>query len=796
MDIRIAHLACQYHVVGSGAAGGSLVVQSRLDQLAGQRVMSSMEAALEQALGNDPAVYVFRRVRSSVFLNPHSRTDAWLADRWGSRLAAALLRTLADDPGDHVNLMRFRDQADYVAHFCIALEQGTAWEDWYLKSFSAYRESGSQHAIGAVLMEHRSQLAAIFGYLHQYGRLKQVLAALDSAAVQTLWSDGVGAARVNDSETLRPLFAAALDLIEQLNLWQVPPRDRESLFLEYLSENSAPADWRDRQGLAAAVLSVLHFMRRRGYLETEREIPPHPDRLETALAHLDWLDTDWLAAAIRKLSDEPTDTPELPLPPARRSLPARQRALIDDLSLLLRGEELQLDLAVPDSPANALRIYALLVARAPRWADDPAALNLIQNLLLASALLGAANSPPRALSYLRRGELQRAIGEIAEASRANAAAPFRFIAGIGDAGIELLEQLIESLSTVGVGRARGELEALQQEARPAPLPLRAQKGKSEIHRGQNLQAVSPGRGIRTRCAGVYLLVRALQDARLASLSDTCGYPPLDMAERFQALVLALGICWMGDAALDGEYLDPGLGVLAGMDKAPTLVQVRELWCKATREDHARFQTALLQMLASVRLLQPSIMRLYSVPFGMERTAWIVGDESAQLFPLGCVVRPGETVEQRLSQWLEVWTETAGVTPTITADSECGLGYFKNESEQAHARGREGLLAALRSVGRVSLGDPETDLCLSLTAIVLLRLWARWLTRFNNSSPDYLLDHFIRRSGLVQNEADSLVVGLDSRPLDLILEMAGYLAELDRVPWLGSSKLRFKCGSYS
>ena len=83
-----------------------------------------------------------------------------------------------------------------------------------------------------------------------------------------------------------------------------------------------------------------------------------------------------------------------------------------------------------------------------------------------------------------------------------------------------------------------------------------------------------------------------------------------------------------------------------------------------------------------------------------------------------------------------------------------------------------------------LGLPEVDLTVVLAAITLLRMWARWLRRFADSSVPYLLENLIRRPGRVYVDPNRILVELEPRPLDVVLEMAGYTAALERVSWLG------------
>jgi hypothetical protein len=114
-----------------------------------------------------------------------------------------------------------------------------------------------------------------------------------------------------------------------------------------------------------------------------------------------------------------------------------------------------------------------------------------------------------------------------------------------------------------------------------------------------------------------------------------------------------------------------------------------------------------------------------------------------------------------------------------------------EESAAHRAGRERLLAALAALEGGELGLPAADLTVALTALAILRLWARWLRQFAGSSAPYLLAQFIQRPGRFYRRADGLLIELERRPLDLVLDIAGYTADLERVPWLGGQKIRFQ-----
>jgi hypothetical protein len=56
---------------------------------------------------------------------------------------------------------------------------------------------------------------------------------------------------------------------------------------------------------------------------------------------------------------------------------------------------------------------------------------------------------------------------------------------------------------------------------------------------------------------------------------------------------------------------------------------------------------------------------------------------------------------------------------------------------------------------------------------------------------YLLNNFIRRPGRITVDDETIVVELETRPLDIVMEMAGYTAAIACVPWLGQRRVIFK-----
>ena len=775
MDGRVAHLHSRYRVFG---ARGEVARETaaRLEVIKRERLSAALTDALEAALDGEESVYVLRRVRARVGLTLNETTDTRIANRWGEQLAGAVVRALAS--GDGANLVRFDSQADYVAQFVAALLNGDAWERWYFTAFTRARADTVQATLRRVLLDNRRHLAHVLARLSEAGTLGPALDALDPRTRRELWdgephdeaharttsadeapADGAPADGVDGDgvESVRALYALALALVEELGA-RVDGRACEELLGVYLQTSPPAPDWRDPRALAVALFDVLLFLERRGLLGRETAAPL-PEVLGGVLVKYDWLDAEWLKGALVELLCGAREAVRLP---ARRGATPRQLELLRALdAVALEGARPNTRGAADDLHADALRLYAALVGREPRWADDAAAKTVIQHLLAVRRLLLGAAQPEALARRLRQGDAEGALRSVAEESRAGVAAAVRFVAALGEPAAALLEKL-----DGGRKRARG-------------------------HEGV-------GVGVESACAGASLLLRAIFDARLHLLDlETDGARLTTTAK----LILALGLRLFGaEAATAGESLDEGLCLLAGLEGPLPLDSLREAWAS----DEAcgeRLQRALLKAAAGRRHLRAGVMHVYRVELEGGRSALVAADESAQLWPLGSVVGGREDESRVVAAWLDAWESASGVRPRVVADEGVAVedanahdhssGSVCEESSSLHESGRAALREALASLDGGRLGLANTDLSMALAACSLLRLWARWLRNFSESGVPYLVGQFLSRSGRVYAGREALTVELERAPLDIVLETAGYLAVLERVPWLGGRRLGFR-----
>jgi hypothetical protein len=710
MDGRIGRLHNCYRVTGSVEAAAQ--VTARLDRLARERLPEQLAEALDLALGDDPAVYVVRHLDIHLALRlDEDVSDGRLAADWARGLAIAIVRAIARRPA-LVEIIRFDDPADYIARFVTDLAGGAAWERWYYHPFEAYRSHRSlSEAVRDMLLDHDNDLPQILALLRRCGSLGRVLAALEPAALRRVWLRLHGADPRSPPEEVRPLLALAVRLLVHLDLWAGPPAEIDLLWAAYVATAPAPADWRDRRSLTEALLAVLRFLSGRGAVRPTAAL--QDDILAGpplgVLAELDWLDLDALRLALATWT-----APEVAFPGAGPPLPSgptpRQADLLGELLTLVRHGGIVLDRARPDDPANGLALFAALAAHAPRWADDPLVPALIERLLSAWAAKERGGPPASDPT----GELARLVPDAAD--------------------------LVEALSggALGSGATRAT-EVL----------------------------------IETDCAGVLLLLRAIQDLRLPTLVTAASRDASETPLALDALLLTLGFQWAGPAGVRGGQFDPALVLLAGLEEAPEPGTVAEVLGEAAPESCSRFGTALVRQLAGLHVVGEEVLYVCTLDGEGGTSILVAGDREAGPWPLGRVVPGDDEIRATLEEWRDLWDEAMGCRPSLVPGSEAIL--------------RETLAA----VGHGWMGRPAADLLSSLTAIAVLRVWARWLRRFDQSSCPYLLTHFLRRPGRFLARPDEVLVQYEPRPLDIVLEMSGYFDQMERVSWLGGRRVRFQ-----
>ncbi|MGK2855668.1 MAG: hypothetical protein ACSLFQ_00535, partial [Thermoanaerobaculia bacterium] len=295
MQPTIGRWRTRYLIAGEGRDGAA-----RLDASVRARAVEAYAAALDQTFADDPAVWVLRHVRLDLtVVNPSATRETAIATLWGQRSCAAVVDAVVRHADDSALVMRFEDTAAFIAQWIGDLLDGVAWDRWSYGAFSPYRGRSTDDAIRAVLLDNREHLSAVLRRLAALRRVPQLLARTSPATARALWHVAIRDESASESpESFRVLVHAAIAVGDHLNLWTGDsPGASETLEAWFASSPRLP-DWTEPRALAEAVLGVLGFLRGRGWI---CEDPPRgidATRIATAVDELEWLDREWLAAAI------------------------------------------------------------------------------------------------------------------------------------------------------------------------------------------------------------------------------------------------------------------------------------------------------------------------------------------------------------------------------------------------------------------------------------------------------------------------------------------------------------------
>jgi hypothetical protein len=622
---HLGSLQCSCTV--TGVSGGATDPRTRAVAVVQEELPLALGEALDATFGEDPTVYVLRSIDCHVTARLDRRPDRVIA----YQLAAAIAAAIRAHPRDDHELVRFADDASHLVSFLRDALAGTAEGKWYYRRFRDISHLPTEDLVRAAVHDSGVDRTQLVRTLHERGLLAEVLAYLDERAIGALWRDDESSPATAEIEAI---VRTAADLVDVLGWWHAGRDDDASWQRRYLRSAPRAPDWREPASVADAVLAVIRWLRNDGLL-CERL----PDAIDAAalMPRFDWLDGGRLVDGLGALR-------------AARSAPGRaptpqQVALRADIELAIERCRDRLDPA--KSAANALVVWAELLAHAPRWRDVPGAPSMV-----------------------------------------------------------------------------ADVTARTVDSWPAPAS----------------PSVS---GMPTAAAGIFLLVRAAHDLRLAAGVASAGLPG-------PTVLAALARRWAGPAVPDD---DPSLVAFAGVSDYPVTI--------AAVDERAveRWQVSTLATLVGQRLVSADRIRLRRLPHGHDAIAVIAGDPSDRLWATAALDGDG-TGRRRV---VERWTSVSGGELDVE-DIPCDLV----------DAGRDALLDALATLVHAHAGVPHVDLALDTIAIAVVRAWARWLRGFSAATVPYLFDTFIRRSGWLLADGDELIVQLEARPHDIALQVAGYL----------------------
>jgi hypothetical protein len=545
--------------------------------VAHERIEEVCDRAFTETFQDDPWVFVVRKAQARVaILAPQTVLESRLAEQWGARLCASVVRVIASASNDD-SVVRFENQAAFVSNFLSDLVAGTAWEHWYHGAFRACRHLPDNEAILSVLTENAACLAEILHRLAKANALDAVLHALGEEGQRRLW---MRAARLSSdslpADAFRIFVHSAFDLADALSLWTAFRPAEQNYLDDYLRKQPASPQWTDPASLASSVTDVFRELLRDGLLSASCAFRPDTlQKLDAALASsYDWLDKTYLKNSFATLFS-PFSPQKLAPSTVRPFLPTpAQLRLLGSLLSSIRNGSCPPDLS--SSHAQMLRILASLGAA--ETIASPAATAMLESIVEAWLTLRGADDRDSQLLNLRRGRLEFCLARLSPAEKSRLRPHLESVAKAGDAAIAVVEALLAQDPSVSQCRA---LEV-----------------------------------IPTACAGLFLLVRTVQDLRLLALLKESGFDSLE------PLLVALAVRICGKAALLAGKFDSGAALWSGIPPEEYSARLKHL----EGLDMQCFRSNLARLVAAQRLAGPSTSEEFTsetlaidLPAGVART---------------------------------------------------------------------------------------------------------------------------------------------------------------------------------
>lgn len=522
-----------------------------------ERIGQVCDHAFEETFQNDPCVIVVRKVQAklAVFAS-HAVPDSRLAEQLGARLCASVVRAIVSSDGE--NVVRFENQAAYVSGFLSNFVGGTAWVHWYHGAFHSLRALPPDQAILAVLVENLDCLGEILHRLTVANSLVAVLAGLGPDGQRQLWLRFTRQTTEAPSEDAVCIFVhSAFHLVDSLSLWASSRPSEQQFLSEYLQSHPSNPQWTDPSSLAAAVVEVLRALSRAAWLPRHHTFGPQElARLDSALAaSCDWLDKSVLKKSIVALLSP--DLPQMLTRSITRRPPVptpAQLGVLRSLLSALRDRTCQFDPAEENPHTHLLRLLASLTSGP---LASPSGIPFLESIVQTWLILRSSPHRDSDLLNLSRGQIDSLLAALPPAERIRLRAHLESVSSAGEPAVAVVEELLA-----------------QSSAKPLTHALDV---------------------ATSTCAGLFLLVRTIQDLRLSAVLIDSGFDSLE------PLLVALSLRLAGPPALEGGKFDAGAALWSGVvaEEFPTfLTRLADL-------DAEGFRARLMHLIDAQRLIDPS-----------------------------------------------------------------------------------------------------------------------------------------------------------------------------------------------
>ncbi len=721
------------------------------ESAAAQDVLSAMETELAQRLAATDEVMLIRAVNLKFTVDTSAYSQAEIANGMGRAMAKAVTETI--DRNDRETIRRFPNRVEYLVAFLKAHLGGQPSNQWFFDNFnkkfsklgnpepSTSRRISDDTQAGDVTsgdvsgeldklwLDVIDDWPEIAGRLAQLGLLGSALRRTSVEVRERLWLAGVrGFDLRRDPELERPIFAAALALVQSYAMFEFDSSKVSAAYDAFKHRLSVRTDWNDKTHLSEAVSSAFQFLVQHlsGSEPISTRINGWNAAIDAAVSKMDWLDIDWLVQRLKVwLSNAPKQSEATASPP---NLTYRQRAWIDAWKTVSTRFYAEWDQCEPVSAQNRLLAFGLLTEVCPAWSREPALAVFVEQLLSTSNHNSTGTTSNKTSSDA--SALCPQVKRIKQGKRSH--------------------NRDDKAATESTRVMTSEVN-IRQEARP--------QGWSDF-------------------AGVFLLLRSISDLRLTSIARNCHFPD-DSESTAAKFMLDLALSWNSDQLFSTQLLNEDCGLMAIANLVAPVT-----WCELCDRPLSTNRTAIESFqcrLAKTLIHQGVWTQTTQLQVCTQRTpsgkyCLLGGDGTSRVLPFTGVTTDPLQAKAIIAGWAESLTEAAGGRVDVYVDSSTQSVFGDLGWPVACSTNCESPLRWNSSMPS-SLDEPFNSNC-AAAADVVLRHWSRWIKGNKDASSEYLLDKFIRRGGYVHTSDNRIVVALQRKPLDVVLQVSGAFEPFD------------------
>lgn len=192
--LRIHNVRARYFLQpdASGRAASEWHTQRRLDRVVRERLPQTLAGRWARAAQDDGAVYRIRELHVSLWLDGDRHDDQAIAAIWAELLARAVAGALRGGPS--ANVMRYDDQAHFVAAFLADLLAGRAWSRWMYAEFRPLQGLPAGRIAALLLAPRPELLLPVARRLLARQQWEALLRRLEPADLDLIWDEGPGRA--------------------------------------------------------------------------------------------------------------------------------------------------------------------------------------------------------------------------------------------------------------------------------------------------------------------------------------------------------------------------------------------------------------------------------------------------------------------------------------------------------------------------------------------------------------------------------------------------------------------------